>query len=607
MTSADLTSHDAMSPSTDFTITRSRGGDVFIVAVGFLVALALCWSRVVDIWTTGNFYDSDDAMRVSQVRDFIAGQGWYDLHAWRLDPPNGSFMHWSRVVDAPLALLMRFCAMIVPGEAGERLARILFPLLLQLGLLATMAWIGRLLAGSRGVAPAVALTVLSGFMFGQFVPGRVDHHAPQILLLMLMLGAMLAALDPARARIAVLSAVCAALSLSISVENLPFILPMLAMPAAIWIAAGSVAAPLLSWFAVGLLVATPACFALFNAPARWFEPVCDAFSPTHVLAALGAAAACAILAAASRFCPTITKRLALAGAVGAVIGLPLILLLSRCLLDPFAGLDPMARDIWLNNVGEARPALRHFALYPRSLQTIVIPTIIGLTGFGLAIWRESGLIRARYALALSFALLGCAAALFMIRAATSLAPVALLGCVWIAAGISRFLSASGLGQAGTLAATVFATLPMSSIGWAMAPSFIAEPRDVSPDVLSCLSATDYRPLAQLPPALVIAPIDLGAHILAHTSHSVVSAPYHRNNAGNRRVIDILSATPDDARNLVRHTGAKYLVSCAGAKELNVIAAREPASLAARLLRAEPPDWLRQAGQPDARLVVYRLD
>jgi len=48
----------------------------------------------------GGVFDAmstDDAMRLVQVRDWIGGQGWFDLFQYRLDPP-GTSMHlrWSR-------------------------------------------------------------------------------------------------------------------------------------------------------------------------------------------------------------------------------------------------------------------------------------------------------------------------------------------------------------------------------------------------------------------------------------------------------------------------------------------------------------------------------
>ena len=47
--------------------------------------------------------DTDDNMRMMQVRALLAGQGWYDLRQYRLNPPFGADIHWSRLVDLPIA------------------------------------------------------------------------------------------------------------------------------------------------------------------------------------------------------------------------------------------------------------------------------------------------------------------------------------------------------------------------------------------------------------------------------------------------------------------------------------------------------------------------
>jgi hypothetical protein len=53
------------------------------------------------------FPDPDDALRLQQVRDWLGGQGWFDLTQHRLDPLHGGVpMHWSRLVDLPLAGVM---------------------------------------------------------------------------------------------------------------------------------------------------------------------------------------------------------------------------------------------------------------------------------------------------------------------------------------------------------------------------------------------------------------------------------------------------------------------------------------------------------------------
>jgi len=43
----------------------------------------------------------------------------------------------------------------------------------------------------------------------------------------------------------------------------------------------------------------------------------------------------------------------------------------------------------------------------------------------------------------------------------------------------------------------------------------------------CFEVRAYGPLASLPPGVVLGEIDLGPFILAHTSDSVLAAPYHR--------------------------------------------------------------------------------
>ena len=52
------------------------------------------------------FPDPDDALRLVEVRDLIAGQSWFDVHQYRIAAPEGVPMHWSRLVDIPLAAMI---------------------------------------------------------------------------------------------------------------------------------------------------------------------------------------------------------------------------------------------------------------------------------------------------------------------------------------------------------------------------------------------------------------------------------------------------------------------------------------------------------------------
>src|SRR3546814_15622430 len=80
-----------------------------------LIAIAAKWRAIGAL----DLADNDDAMRMEQVRDLLAEQGWWDLAQYSVNPARrGVIIHWSSIVDAPLAagILMRQ----PPGQSGAR-------------------------------------------------------------------------------------------------------------------------------------------------------------------------------------------------------------------------------------------------------------------------------------------------------------------------------------------------------------------------------------------------------------------------------------------------------------------------------------------------------
>src|SRR3954469_181192 len=76
--------------------------------------------------------DNDDAMRLVEVRDFLAGQGWFDTVQHRYLPPTGASMHWSRFVDAPIAFLIAAFSPLFGARLAEGIVAALWPSLLFL-------------------------------------------------------------------------------------------------------------------------------------------------------------------------------------------------------------------------------------------------------------------------------------------------------------------------------------------------------------------------------------------------------------------------------------------------------------------------------------------
>src|SRR3954464_9180574 len=93
-----------------------------------LTAAILIYTRLGQIRGFG-LGDTDDNMRMMQVRAWLSGQGWYDLRQYRMNPPGGADIHWPRLVALPIAGLKILFAPIVGGPTAERIAVAVAPLL----------------------------------------------------------------------------------------------------------------------------------------------------------------------------------------------------------------------------------------------------------------------------------------------------------------------------------------------------------------------------------------------------------------------------------------------------------------------------------------------
>ena len=113
---------------------------LYIFSAWLLVSVILIATGAPQI-LAGEYHGPDDALRMVQVRDLVAGQPWYDLHQYRITPPDGTRMHWSRLVDAPIAAFILFFSLFLDGPIAERAAMIVTPLS---ALLLTMLALGRL-------------------------------------------------------------------------------------------------------------------------------------------------------------------------------------------------------------------------------------------------------------------------------------------------------------------------------------------------------------------------------------------------------------------------------------------------------------------------------
>ncbi len=572
-----------------------------LILLALSLGLLLTYNGVVAVWRNGTIHDPDDAMRLVQVRALLAGQNWFDMSVYRLDPPGGNTMHWSRIVDVPLAVLIKMFGLVLPVEQAERLTRIVFPLLLQATLYAAMARLAKSLLGRDAIMPAIFLVLFSGIAFGQFQPGRIDHHAPQIVLLAFMLGGLVEAIKSQRMVEPVIAGGLAALSLAISLENMPFIFVLWGLSTGLWIWKGQLMLLPMRGFALGLLIGLPLCFGATVGPDHWFMSVPDAFSFGQLMAGMTGALLCLGLS----FLPLGLSRgikfmLALAGAIF-ILGL-VGLVGPQSLHGPFAGIDPLIRDIWLSNVHEAWTFLRLAKEERDSAAVFMLPLLLGSAASIAAAVSEKGPRRLQWIMVAAISLTGIAMGLWLVRVLTSIGPTVPLGGVWAAMRLNKRLV---LMKARTASLWYFfALLPFASIPWAIVIGGDEKlPKKPTED---CHASSAFASLARLPPGLILAPIDAGSHLLAFTPHSVLAAPYHRNNHGNKVALEAFLASPDDARKIVIGSGAKYLAVCAGLGETSVLGERDPRNLASAVTNGQIPDWLQPVSAANTPYKIFTV-
>jgi hypothetical protein len=586
-------------------LIRQPNFGALVVLVWLVVALAL----LLQYWgqTAESLLDTDDAMRLVQMRAWLAGQGWFDLYNARIEPPGGYDSHWSRLVDAGLAGMLRLFQYFDP-QSAERLMRAWWPLLWLLPTIAGMTAIAWRIAGREAAMVALLLALAGVPAYQQFTPGRIDHHNVQIALALLVAAATVWS-DRKRWTAAAAGALTG-LAFAIAFESVPYLAICGGMLALRYVADADARLTLRDY---GLALAASTALALLISvgPDRWMLNRCDAIAFNNAVAAVSAGLVLA-LAASLKHADGVTRFFAVAGA-GCLAAAAFVLLEPRCAQGPFAMVDPAIRPVWHDHVRAMQPLHAMFKVSPLTAVAIAAFPALALLAM-LKLMTERKLRHDFGFLTASFVFLAAAATTAAAVRGYSYAMwlgmplVAGLALqLFVAWQIERFVPRLATGLLFTpLAISAGAITIAHANGLSDADSFA---RPVS---RHCLANASYAALAKLPPGLVIADVGYGPYLLALTPHSVMGAPYHRLSTGIAVSRSVFSSPPDDAKaivNAARLVGAggkpAYLMTC-GPKPPDGLA--EPArgrSLWARLQAGHVPHWLEPVGEKGA-VAVWRV-
>jgi hypothetical protein len=561
-----------------------------------LAWLGFCGWFIFKKWVDIRWFglgDTDDNMRMMQVRALLNGQGWFDLRQYRLNPPFGANIHWSRLVDLPIAGLILALRPMLGGAAAERWAVAIAPLLPYLLLLFSLGLTARRLIHPGAYPFALLALFFAGSTNGMFLPERIDHHGWQLALLALSVSAIA---DPKKLRGGLTLGISTALSLAIGLEMLIYLAVAGAAMVLFWVHDRDERERMRA-YAIALGGGTALAFLVFASNDNR-QAVCDALSPVWLSDVFLGGALAYVLAWLS---PADWKRrLALAAVAGITVAAFHALMWPHC-LQRLEGVSPEVERLWLSHVKEARPFYRHGW---RIASLIIALPATGAVGWLVLAWtrrRDPELLRRTIGAALP----GLAATLLLFwqtRTGPASQMMAVVGCAalgWFLVPLlwnSRF---SLLRVAGAVVAVVVAA--GAAVPFVL--NFIPEAKPTAREIAIgkanrlCASLWGMHPIAIQPKGVVFTFVDLGPRLITLTPHRAITGPYHRN---GQQIADVMNFWRGDAEQAHRFAAkyhANYVLSCPKSSTTTIFESEAPRGFYVQLDRGQVPNWLSPVALP----------
>ena len=580
----------------------------------FMLRASLAFALVAVLLTAAGFPfirdqvfpGPDDALRLVQVRDLLGGQGWFDLTQHRIDAPGGGVpMHWSRLVDIPLLLVIAALTPLLGSGMAENVALVIVPLATLFCAILLAARIAWRLFGIELVTLTCLALALSVPVLSQLRPMRIDHHGWQIVLALAALNGLMAR----KPRVGgFVTGISLAAWLSISVEGLPLAIAFCAILGFRWLGNRHEA----DGFASAMVALALGSLGFFLATRGWVDLAahCDAISPWHIGIFCWGALGALIL---KRLEPL--PRVTLAGGFAVLAAGAAGMLLwaaPQCASGGFAATDPLVAEAWLANVAEGQP------LWTRGWSEILgvaIPGLVALFAASrLALRHNAWLGRFWFEYA---ALIACAltVALFVSRAGAVAGALAAPPLAW---QIDQWLRAARRSRRDKRRPPELALIAaLVAIPLSLALFVPGQPARASKNAVAevprlqrvsdCRIDAAGEALSQLPKGEIFAPLDAGPSLLLASPHSVVASGHHRADTTIRLTIELLAGSPARAHAVLAERGTTYVAHCPGLAETAILAAREPESFAAALESGEAADWLVPVAMPaETGLSVWKV-
>ncbi|OYX48675.1 MAG: hypothetical protein B7Y90_09610 [Alphaproteobacteria bacterium 32-64-14] len=569
-----------------------------------------------------DFAEPDNAMRLVRIRDMLAGQGWFDNVQQRLNPPDGTPMHWAQWIDALLAAPIALLRPMI----GQASAEIVMAFAWPLGLLGVFMFLAVRIAGEIGARNGLrreaewASAIIAALAFPvteKFAPGSLDHHNVELVL---GLGAVLGLMHmQTNKRAAAGAGAALGLAMATAAEGVPLVVAGLGIAGLMWLTRPTVFAQGLRLFGAGLAATSAVMLPVLVSPSAWTQPVCDAMgAPIASFGVIGGGIAIALSLLPARLNASILTRAASVAVLGAGGLTALYLLYPQCAGGGYAALGEDMSTLWMSQISEARSLVA------------LAGTDLALT-FAVAGAALAGLVAAAFSLRnnwrwsegwvpFAFLIVSIAVMVWQIRGAAFATAFAIPFGAWAVAVARRDYRA----KASAIRALAFAGVAASSAAAAWASAGDAIQSSITPKRAiasyegrvagskACATPEAYRTLRDAPKGVMLNQFALGAGVLVWTDHSVLAAPYHRDVEGTMTVIAAMRASDDQAREIVTASAADYVLVCPATPETAFYARNAADGVApdqtfsAMLGAGNAPDWLTPVDIGQSPLQLYRV-
>ncbi len=580
-----------MNSSPVFRFARTRPLSV-VMLLALLVVLGDAVFSGMGMHANFGTMGNDDIMRLTLVRDWLAGQDWYDMTQYRLLPPEGVSFHWSRFIDVGIAAIILPLSLIFQMDTAEQIAVTIWPTLIMIIHLSVVAFGAKRLFGTTAACFSVICMVIwpvTGDLHSG--AGNLDHHNVQMLMMTLM---ALAAVWPDRPVAAgMVGGLAGAFSLAIGLESLPFVV---AVGTVILLRTVIVATSALHRLLVAFCAALGLGSVLFwlgqTPPDIRFDTLCDQLGlPTLSLVGI-AAGACIVPLAIGRLRARpmlyLFAVIALTG-VGLAEGWPRM---SVCLDGPYGNLPPSLQDFIDNRISEAEPGWDYARSRPEAFMIFTLPVFAAMA-LGAGLWmadrrRADQPAFRTQALAglLVLCLIGIAMIFVQMRAviiAGSVVP--LIGGYVVAHFFDAYLKNREPVRGLVMIIVGIVIISPATVAQAVQPVL---PKSAGSAIAASSQCREYGSLIALnevPPGKILNYVSFGPSLLWATHHDVLSAGYHRSAETLANSIIPYQLDEPALRDFILASGATHFLLCQGQVY--------DGAFATSLANGTEVDWLRR--------------